>query len=368
MHLSAARVLALSSVLGTSFARVNNVPVDTSTLDELYAAAVKEDGKLVVVGGGDAGVQADAIKTAWAARFPKISLDYTIDLSKYHDSRIDRAYWNNNETVDVAILQTLQDFQRWKEEGRLLFYKPPTFEDLYSGEKDLDGAFLPVSYGNFGDFIYDGSLLSAADAPTNYEDLLDSKWKSKIVATYPNDDDAIAFLFSIIVEKYGFEWLDALATQDVQWVRGTATPGFVIQDNHNGANASASGSSPKGRIITFTSFPASDDSYWVTASPEAPEQHMAWAQTGAAMASTTRPNTAKLFLAWITSDEWQSASTSGSVRKSLDIGGTLYTSNTTQTAQFRQFMQDRTRVDWWKLQFETTLGTAQGPSPLILYP
>src|SRR3954451_17179362 len=90
-----------------------------------------------------AGAQGNDVKKAWATAFPAIELDFTVDLSKYHDSRIDRAYWAKNETVDVAILQTLHDFQRWKKEDRLMFYKPPTFEDLYSGEKDLDGAFLP---------------------------------------------------------------------------------------------------------------------------------------------------------------------------------------------------------------------------------
>ncbi|TGO16586.1 hypothetical protein BTUL_0026g00390 [Botrytis tulipae] len=368
MYFSTARALALSSVFGTSFAWVNNVPIDTSTLDELYQKALEEDGKLVVVSGGDAGVQGQSMQAAWAARFPKIALDFTVDLSKYHDSRIDRAYWANNETVDIAILQTLHDFQRWKEEERLLFYKPPTFADLYSGETDLDGAFLPVNIGSFGIFAWDSTYVSASDAPTSYADLLDPKWKGKIVATYPNDDDAIGYLFSIIIEKYGFEWLDALAAQDVQWVRGTATPGFVIRDNHNNATRSASGSSPKGRVLSFTTYPPSNETYFQMAQPAAPEQHMAWAQTAAAFASTKRPATAKLFLAWVTSDEWQKASTSGSPRKSLDIGGTVYTSNTTQTSQFRQFMQDRRRVEWWKLQYETTLGTAQGVSPLALYP
>lgn len=94
-----------------------------------------------------AGAQGVAMQAAWAARFPKIHLNLTVDLSKYHDSRIDRAYWANKETVDIAVLQTLNDFQRWKEEGRLMFYKPPTFADLYSGETDLDGAFLPVNIG-----------------------------------------------------------------------------------------------------------------------------------------------------------------------------------------------------------------------------
>ncbi|KAB8288472.1 hypothetical protein EYC80_010137 [Monilinia laxa] len=367
MLLSTVRALALGSLLGTSFARVNNVPIDNSTLDELYAAALKEDGKLIVASGGDAGVQGSGVRNAWAARFPKIALDYQVDLSKYHDSRIDRGYWSNNHTYDVAVLQTLHDFQRWKEEDRLLFYKPPTFLDLYAGETDLDGAFLPIGISSFGSFIYDSDAVSPSDVPTSYADLLDPKWKGKIVATYPNDDDAIAFLFSIIIEKYGFEWFDAFAAQDVQWVRGTATPGFVIRDNHNNVT-SASGSSPDGRVLSFTGYAPANASYIKTVQPPAPEQHMAWAQTAAAFTTTKRPNTAKLFLAWITSDDYQKASTSGSVRKSLDVNGETYKSNTTQTSQFRQFMQDRRRVDWWKLQYETTLGSAQGVSPLELYP
>ncbi|APA11476.1 hypothetical protein SS1G_04881 [Sclerotinia sclerotiorum 1980 UF-70] len=368
MYFPTTRLLAVSSILGTSLARLKPVEIDTSSIDKLYSEALKEDRKLVVAAGGDAGVQGQGIRDAWAARFPKISLDLTVDLSKYHDSRIDRAYWNNSETVDIAMLQTLHDFQRWKEEGRLLFYKPPTFEDLYSGEKDLDGAFLPVSVDSFGSFVYDSTYVSESEVPKSYADLLDSKWKGKIVATYPNDDDAIAYLFSIIIEKYGFEWLEKLANQDVQWVRGTATPGFVIRDNHNGANASASGLSPKGRVLTFTSYPPENATTIHSVVPEAPEQHMSWTQTAAAFASSKRPNTAKLFLAWMTSDENQKNATQGSVRKSLDIGGFLYTSNTTQTSQFRQFMQDRQRVEWWKLQYETTLGTAQGVDPMVLYP
>ena len=84
------------------------------------------------------------IVNAWKQRIPLVALNLTIDLSKYHDSRIDRAFYDREEVVDVAVLQTLQDFQRWKGQNRLMFYKPATFGDIYSGEKDLDGAFLPV--------------------------------------------------------------------------------------------------------------------------------------------------------------------------------------------------------------------------------
>ncbi|KAL3426789.1 ABC transporter [Phlyctema vagabunda] len=348
----------------TVAAYARNVPVETRSLDEIYEAALTEDRNLVVVWGGDAGGQGNGVRNAWKARFPDITLDLTVDLSKYHDSRIDRAWYDKNETVDIATLQTLHDFKRWKEQDRLLYYKSPTFEDLYSGEKDLDGAFVPMGIYSFGSFFYDNTKVAAADVPVDYTELLDPKWKGKLVITYPNDDDAICYLFALIVERYGFEWLDALAAQDVQWVRGTATPSYVIVDQHNNATASSAG-----RVLTFSTsgYPGGSAPFLASRQPDAPEQVMAWAQTSAAFSSTKRPETAKLFLAWITSTEYQKPGAGYSPLKSFDAGKVM-TSNVTQTSGFRQFMQDRTSVDWWKLQFETTLGTAQGPGPIDLYP
>ena len=73
-----------------------------------------------------------------------IKLNLTIDLSKYHDARIDRSFYANDETIDIAALQTLHDFPRWKAQNRLMYYKPQNFSDLVNGEKDFDGAWLPV--------------------------------------------------------------------------------------------------------------------------------------------------------------------------------------------------------------------------------
>lgn len=94
---------------------------------------------------------------------------------------------------------------------------------------------------------------------------------------------------------------------------------------------------------------------------------MSWAQTTAAFSSTKRPESAKLFLSWITSKEWQTADNGFSPLKSLDQG-MMALSNTTQVSGFRQFVGDRTLVEWWKLQFETTIGSAQGPGPMEMYP
>ncbi|KAF2104729.1 periplasmic binding protein-like II [Rhizodiscina lignyota] len=356
--------ITLAGSLGvTSTGFRANVPVDTRSLDEIYAAAQNESGPLIVASGGDAQSQGDTIRNAWAQRFPRIPLNLTVDLSKYHDSRIDRAFYEKNENTDVALLQTLHDFPYWKEQNRLMYYKPATFNDIYNGEKDLDGAYYPILTFNFGRFIYDSTKLNASLIPKSYADLTDPRYKDKLVLTLPNDDDAILYLFHTIVSKYGFRWLDGLIANNPMWVRGTGTPTFVLQQEHNNATSKLA------LTITSAAAPA-NATYFHVKEPQAPEQYMSWTQTAAIFASTKRPNSAQLFISWLLSDEFQSTLQSQGrpiVRRSLDQGE-LYLSNTTQVDGFRVFMNDRRFVERWRLQFETSLGTAQGPSALTFVP
>lgn len=130
---------------------IPSVPVDTRSMDEIYAAARQEfesSGRvpLQVWSGGDAGEQGDTMRQAWKANFPDIALNFTVDLSKYHDTRVDRAYLfdNGSSVADVVLLQVLSDFPKWKAQGRLLQYKPPSYDDLLEEWKDQDGAYLPA--------------------------------------------------------------------------------------------------------------------------------------------------------------------------------------------------------------------------------
>ena len=123
-----------------------NVPLETRSLDEIYAAAKKEAGNnsqpLQIAWGGDAGQQGNGVRQAWKQRFPDIPLNLTVDLSKFHNGRIDKAFYQGEHYADIAFLQTLQDFPRWKTQNRLLYHKPAEFNDIFNGEKDPDGAWL----------------------------------------------------------------------------------------------------------------------------------------------------------------------------------------------------------------------------------
>lgn len=218
---------------------------------------------------------------------------------------------------------------------------------------------VPVS---FGAFTYDNTKANSSLIPNSYASLTDPQFKGKLILTYPNDDDAVAYLFSLIVGRYGFQWLYDLAQNDVKWVRGTGTPANQLADLHNTTSQ---------RSITFTSY-SRGQSFFSTKAPVAPEQYMSWAQTGGIIAGTPMPESSKLFISWLTGRERQSASSGGglSVLNSVNEanGVSPYGNNATQITRFRLFEQDRANVEWWKNLFEEVLGTPQGKGPLEVYP
>ena len=215
----------------------------------------------------------------------------------------------------------------------------------------------------FGQFYYDSNKIEESEVPDNYLDLLDPKWKGKLVLTYPNDDDAIAYLFSIQIAKYGFDWFERLAQQDVQWVRGSATPFILLSQG-------AQNSSSK-RAISFSTTHLDGFSPAIKSKIPSKEEYLSWFQSMGIFRSTKCLESSKLFVSWVLSDEWQaplSKTTTTPINHLNALSGNeIYANNSTQTQGFRSFEHDRAVVEWWKTQFETALGPAVGPDPNTLY-
>lgn len=114
---------------------------ETKFIAQLYQDAISEGGKLVLYHGGDTPTQQDGLKAAFAAAFPKINLAVVVDYSKCHNVRVDNQLASDTLVPDVVALQTLQDFLRWADEGKLLSYKPASFSQIYDGFKDPSGAW-----------------------------------------------------------------------------------------------------------------------------------------------------------------------------------------------------------------------------------
>ncbi|MFI5792992.1 ABC transporter substrate-binding protein [Streptomyces sp. NPDC051677] len=346
---------ASATTSSTSPRRTGSGGEETRSLDELYRAALAEGGKLVVYAGGDTPTQQDGTKAAFKDRFPEIDLTLIVDYSKYHDVRVDNQFATDTLVPDVVQFQTLQDFDRWKRQGRLLHYKPAGFSKVYDGFKDPQGAWVATGAIAFS-FLYDTAAAGSTRALTPL-DLVAPEWKGRIASSYPHDDDAVLYLYTLYARTYGWDWVAKLAAQDVQFARGSNSPGDAVFGGQKpigvGTAGSAVGSSP------------------VTFAIGAGHPFMAWGQRTAVLKQARNSTAAKLFLNWQLSLEHQQGSFNGwSVRTDVTPPAGLkqiWEYPNAHVDGFPRFMADRAEVERWKQTFALYFGEVKGdPTPGVL--
>ncbi|KAK2068023.1 hypothetical protein P8C59_002697 [Phyllachora maydis] len=286
--------------------------METRSLDEAYQAALAEGG----------------VVTAFETRFPGMTLNVTVDLSKYHETSCDALLASKAPNyVDAIYLQAVHDFPRWAREGRPLSYAPAGLNKLHDAAKDVEGA---AWYG-----------LNATPV-ADFVDFLKPEFKDKLVLTYPNDDDAVLYKFDLIVQRLGDAWFEALLAQNPRWVRGTNTPTALIKR----ANAT--------EALTFTSYAnilrtAATATSAVQMTLPLPGPFVSWPQTGGILKDAPHPEGAKLLSNWFLSPEMQAAQ-DFSVRTDLPVPagnawGDVWCLNNTDPAGFLPWMEYRPAVE-----------------------
>ncbi|KAH6613176.1 ABC-type Fe3+ transport system [Boeremia exigua] len=326
---------------------------ETRSMDEIYQAALAEGGVVTLWHGGDEPGQQDFLKQMFETRFPNMTLNVTVDVSKYHDGNLDLQLAAGNVYIDSIILQTLHDYPRWKKEGALLNYAPVNFDSIYPVFKDEDAAYA-------GLFLISWSIQANTNkidtVPTSYQDFTKPEFKDKIVLTYPNDDDAVLWQFDLLLKdpNFGYEWFEALLANNPRWVRGTATPPALM----NSANSSSA--------ATFTTFhPFGQNRTDYSAVHPTVGNFTSWAQTGAILKDAPHPEGAKLLHNYLLSDEYQQNqwSTRSDIAPPPGAERPLEETNS-YAPDFITWMADRENVERLRFYFEDKIGTPQGLSPL----
>ncbi|KAJ0390847.1 hypothetical protein P43SY_010490 [Pythium insidiosum] len=269
------------------------VAEETKTLDQLYDDAVKEGGRLVVYHGGDTSDQQDSVANAFRQAFPKVNLTMIVDYSKYHNARIDNQLETNSLVPDVVALQTLQDYPRWKREGKLMAYKPAGASQVFEGFSDPDGTWTSHAVYTFS-YFYDEAQLAAKGLPVpkTAEDLADPKYRDHIASAYPHDDDATLYVYAQYIKAYGWDWVRRMAEQKIEFRRGSHTPSVAVTEGRKAIGVA--GPAPFGSATVRVRVGHNETS-----------DYLAWGQRMAILAKAPHPAAAKLFLNWIISREVQ---------------------------------------------------------------
>jgi ABC-type Fe3+ transport system substrate-binding protein len=209
------------------------------TLDQLYEKA-KLEGALVFYSGGPAAPHENRAKE-FMQKYPGITGSVTGGFSNVLNERIEKQIADRKLEVDMAFFQTVQDFVSWKQQGKLLAFKPEGFDQILPNFRDEDGSYMSLS-ANALTYAYNTSRVRPEDAPVSAQDFLKPMFAGKVITCYPADDDATLYLFHLIVQKYGWAWMDKYMASKPNFVQGHLPVARSVASGENITSFDASSS------------------------------------------------------------------------------------------------------------------------------
>src|SRR6202163_1102106 len=167
---------------------------------------------------------AEKLAKAFEAKYPGITVHVERTGAERVFQRIAQEYASNIHAVDVVNSSDAAHFIVWKRDGILAPYVPEDVAKFYPAEhKDVDGQF--ASWRIWLSIIaYNTNLVKAEEAPKSFADLLDPKWKGKIVKAHPGYSGTIMTATYQMQRDLGWGFFEKLAAQGIMQVQSSADP------------------------------------------------------------------------------------------------------------------------------------------------
>src|SRR6186713_1973877 len=218
-------VLQGSTALAASLlpTRVLSAAPPASAVTPQLIEAAKKEGKVVWYTSVDLPL-AEKIAKSFEAKYPGIAVRVERTGAERVFQRIGQEYGSNIHAVDVANSSDAAHFIVWKNKGMLEAYLPEDVAKFYPVEhKDPDGMF--ASFRVWVCIIaYNTNLVKKEEAPKSFADLLDPKWKGKIVKAHPGYSGTIMTATYQMQRDLGWSYFEKLAQQNIMQVQSSADP------------------------------------------------------------------------------------------------------------------------------------------------
>src|SRR5215472_17125326 len=184
--------------------------------------AAKKEGQVVYYTSTDLPV-AEKVAKAFEAKYPGITVRTERTGAERVFQRIGQEYSSNIHAVDVVNSSDAAHFIVWKRDGLLLPYVPEDVAKYPVEHRDVDGQF--ASYRVWLSIIaYNTNMVKAEEAPKSFADLLDPKWKGKIVKAHPGYSGTIMTATYQMQRDLGWSYFEQLAKQNIMQVQSSADP------------------------------------------------------------------------------------------------------------------------------------------------
>jgi iron(III) transport system substrate-binding protein len=184
--------------------------------------AAKKEGQVSYYTSTDLPV-AEKVAKAFEAKYSGISVRVERSGAERVFQRIGQEYSSNIHAVDVVNSSDAAHFIVWKRDGILAPYVPEDVVRFPAEHRDVDGLF--ASFRVWLSIIaYNTSLVKPEEAPKSFADLLDPKWKGKIVKAHPGYSGTIMTATYQMQRDLGWGYFEQLAKQNIMQVQSSADP------------------------------------------------------------------------------------------------------------------------------------------------
>jgi len=172
---------------------------------------------------------AERFGKVFEAKYPGISVRVERSGAERIFQRIAQEQASRINAVDVANSTDPAHYLDWKSHGWLAAHVPDGVAKHFPAEhRDPEGLHATVCAW-LSVIGYNTDQVKRDEAPKSFADLLDPRWKGKIVKAHPGYSGAILTVTFLLVRELGWGFFEKLAEQRIMQVQSAAEPPKKIQ-------------------------------------------------------------------------------------------------------------------------------------------
>jgi iron(III) transport system substrate-binding protein len=217
--LKASTALAAGSVFAEP---VKAAMPELSIVAPALIEAARKEGKLAWYSGALDLNQAEKFSKAFEAKYPGVAVRVERSGSERIYQRIGQEKQSGIHAVDVVNSADGAHFLEWKKNGWLAPYVPEDVAKHFpAAYADADGTYA-ILCSWLTTIGYNTKLVKREDAPKSFADLLDPRWRGKIVKAHPSFSGTILTTTFILARELGWSYFEKLAQQRVLQVQSAS--------------------------------------------------------------------------------------------------------------------------------------------------
>jgi iron(III) transport system substrate-binding protein len=170
---------------------------------------------------------AEKVARLFEAAYPGVKVEVHRTGSERILSRVMQELQANIKNADVVHTSDAGHFVLLKNQKLLTKYTPAGVDAFPAGFKDKDGFYYGLR-ATVSVIAYNTKAVPAAEAPRSWKDLLDPKWKARMVTAHPGYSGIIATHVLALVNQYGWDYFKQLAQNRLMLVQSAVDPAGVV--------------------------------------------------------------------------------------------------------------------------------------------